>query len=150
MPNFHHPFSTYWMKKADEWLSMIVRSIGHCEKCPKPGYWEEKSKANTGGLENHHILEKSVYLAYRYLKINSICLCTFCHTEAESDKEGFAKWLEENRSDTYIWMQQAEKSKNSIQINYQRIAEQLKAQYMELLKTSWMDLEVDLPPGVIV
>jgi len=136
------------MKKADDWNSLLVRAIGYCEKCNTPGEFEQKSQAHTGGLENHHILEKSVYLMYRYLKTNCICICTKCHTEAENDKNGFRKWLEENRNDIFLWMIEAEKSKHCTQINYQKIAEQLEAQYKEFIESNWMDLEaMDVPPG---
>ncbi len=153
---FHHPFGKYWRKKADEWMSLIVRSIGYCQKCEKRGTYEQKSTTHTGGLVNHHLLEKSVYLAYRYLRLNGICLCADCHTASPESPDkplvngtnAFLKWLEEHFREQYEWMQAAKEINPTIQMNYKKIAEQLKAEYMKLMETHWMDLEVqDVPQG---
>lgn len=144
---YHHPMGKYWMKQADDWLSLIVRSIGYCQKCEKRGTYEQKSTTYTGGLHNHHLLEKSVYLAYRHLKMNCLCLCEICHSAVKT--KDFREWFKENFRDQYEWMEDAKKTKSIIQINYKKIAEQLKAEYIKKMETNWMDLESqDVPPEV--
>ena len=74
-------YDPYYMKKADDWLSLLVRmQAGCCSICGRRGDYSKTWQIYIDGLEAHHNLPKSVYLNLRYEPMNMICLCIRHHT----------------------------------------------------------------------
>lgn len=58
--------------KADKLFSLLVRQVGHCERCGK-----------TSHLQCAHIISRR-FSATRTLRDNAWCLCAGCHMEVDT------------------------------------------------------------------
>lgn len=71
------PNSKYWKDKADSVWSDVVRMVGKCQICEKPGDFR-KDGLPVKGLHAHHMIGRG-RLKYRYDPQNGICLCVSHH-----------------------------------------------------------------------
>jgi hypothetical protein len=87
------------VKKLDELWSLIVRKVGYCELCGKPGY-ERRDGLRIAGLDAHHIIYRRNYM-FRWDVMNGICLCPGCH-EFGTDFDG---QVIAAHIDSEVWME---------------------------------------------
>ena len=76
---------SYLTRKLDVITSLIVRSIGYCEKCGK--------KEN---LQCCHIYSRT-YKSVRWDFLNLVCLCASCHHWAHKNPILFTEWVKKYR-----------------------------------------------------
>jgi len=121
----------YWKKQCDNLWSHLVRLVGHCEICGRPGKLTKDGRP-IKGLNSHHLLSKGAYPQFRHDIYNGICLCVRCHIwgsvidgvriAAHGDLEqqqNFWKWMKKNKSETYEWYERNKNNKKHISIDYE-------------------------------
>ena len=85
---------THFKKLCDREMSLLVRSIGHCEKC---GAIE--------GLSHAHVIPRTNF-ALRYDPINALCLCFYCHIYwAHKNPLEFTWWFQDKYPNRYEYLQ---------------------------------------------
>lgn len=84
---------SWWIKKCDKAMSILVREKGHCEWC-----------GSTQNLQHAHIIGRS-NKTLRYDIINALCLCVGCHIYKwhRSPLEAF-EWFQSQYPDRYTYL----------------------------------------------
>ncbi|MCK5017489.1 MAG: hypothetical protein KAS32_10515 [Candidatus Peribacteraceae bacterium] len=125
--------STYWKKKCDALWSDIVRQVGKCEICHKPGL-PRKDGLRVKGLEAHHLISKGANLKFRHDLSNGICLC-FQHHKGNNNIAAhgandvttrFMEWLEAERPGQWKWFCENRDNKCFEKMDYESIYYELK------------------------
>lgn len=111
----------------------------YCAKCDAlwrnaPGrvICARKGKDCFGGIQNHHILPKSVYAKYRHDLENRIRLCEGHHSRAEDNPDEFYEWLKRARPKEYQWYLEHKDDKREVELDYEEIEIMLKAKLKDL------------------
>ena len=120
----------YWRLKADAKWSELVRSIGYCEICGRPGK-PVKDGRLICGLNAHHLITKGSALKFRHDLNNGICLCVRCHlwgggewneiaAHGNLDQQTlFWESIEKNNPKMYEWYRVNKNNKIRVEINYE-------------------------------
>lgn len=114
----------WWIKKADKEMSLLVRSIGHCQRC-----------GSTITLQHAHIVPRTNF-TLRYSILNALCLCYGCHIMfAHKDPLGFTEWLDKKFPERMMYLRDRRNviTKRTIE-DIQRIIENIKDRNLNELK----------------
>ena len=100
-PNLSDPSSRTWRDKCDRLWAKLIRSTGKCaidnEDCKGP-------------LNAHHLISREIKVL-RHNLANGVCLCASHHKynrrlSAHRGVPGFARWMTNNRPETWLWAQE--------------------------------------------
>lgn len=128
----------YWKRKADKLWSHLIRLVGFCEVCGKPG---EMTLAGypIKGLFAHHLLTKGAHPKYRHCIDNGLSLCFRCHKWGGTIVDGisicahgsvvqqqnFWEWIEKNRPSTYEWWYMHRNDYTPYKTDYEKTCQEL-------------------------
>jgi hypothetical protein len=115
--------------RADRYYSLIIRSIGYCEKC-----------GTSEGLTTSHIVGRR-YSATRTDLKNSQCLCFSCHRYFTDWPKEFSRWITQSIG-TELYEELKQKAEAGAKINWDIEADRLKDIYKQITKGELTPMEV--------
>lgn len=104
-------------RDCDKYWSLIIRSIGQCERCGKKGR-----------LEAAHIFSRR-YTTTRHDLENGLCLCTGCHFWAHHSPTDFTYWLEDRLGKDILEELSRRKNEIATKVDYEERLSYLKDIY---------------------
>lgn len=118
---------------ADKYYSLIIRSIGYCERCK-----------TTNGLTTSHIVGRR-YSATRTDILNSQCLCFSCHRYFTDWPKEFSRWLTDTIG-TEAYESLKRKAEDGAKIDWPARATELRLIYkdIEANKTNLEEIRKEL------
>lgn len=118
--------------KADKLYSLIIRSIGECEKCGYMCDCPNKPFTHTTGckLTTSHIISRR-YSATRTWELNGQCLCFSCHRRLTDFPREFSHWITESiGSEAYEELR--ERAETVTKVDWEAEAKRLKEVFKEI------------------
>lgn len=118
--------------RADKYFSLIIRSIGECEKCGYMCDCPNKPFTHTTGckLTCSHIVGRR-YSATRTMEDNAQCLCFSCHRRFTDWPREFSHWITETiGSDKYDELRQL--AEQTTKLDWEAEAIRLRERFKEL------------------
>jgi len=118
--------------KADKLYSLIIRSIGECEKCGYMCDCPNKPFTHTTGckLTTSHIISRR-YSATRTLEANGQCLCFSCHRRFTDFPREFSHWITESiGSEAYEELR--ERAETLTKVDWEAEAKRLQERFKEI------------------
>lgn len=114
---------SWWIKKCDKAMSVLVREKGFCEKC-----------GNTGNLQHHHIIGRA-NKTLRYDILNGMSLCWQCHFfQAHGGSVAFVDWLDEKFPERMSYLRETRNIYTKLHLqDYKQIYEYITSKQLDKL-----------------